>query len=78
MFYKVYYNLAVFPLFDYTSLAYDRTRGHTVKFVVPHCSKDLYKYSFLPATIRAWNLLPVEAVEASSLELFKASLPGPN
>ena len=75
MFYKAYYNLAVFPLLDYASLATTCTHGHNIRFLVPHCNKDIYRYSFLPSTIRAWNALPLESVEASTLEQFKASLP---
>ena len=75
MFYKAYYNLAVFPLLDYASLATTCTCGHNIKFLVPHCNKDIYRYSFLPSTIRAWNALPLASVEALTLEQFKASLP---
>ena len=53
-----------------------QTRGNNIKFILPHCSKDVFKHSFLPAALRGWNALPQSAVEATSLELFKASLPG--
>ena len=47
-----------------------------IKFILPHCSKDVFKHSFLPVTLRAWNALPQVAVEADTLNQFKASLPG--
>ena len=75
MFYKAYYNLAVFPLLDYASLATTCMCSHNIKFLVPHCNKDIYRYSFLPSTIRAWNALPLALVEALTLAQFKASLP---
>ena len=75
MLYKAYCNLAVFSLLDYASLATTCMRGHNIKFLVPHYNKDIYRYSFLPSTIRARNALPLASVEALTLEQFKASLP---
>ena len=74
--YKAYYNLAMFPLLDYATPVTVQTQGNKIKFILPHCSKDVFKHSFLPAVLRGWNALPQSAVEATSLELFKASLPG--
>ena len=50
-------------------------RGNNIKFSLPHCSKDVFKHSFLPVVLRGWNVLPQLAVEAISLDLLKASLP---
>ena len=74
--YKAYYNLAMFPLLDYATPITVQTQGNNIKFILPHCSKDVFKHSFLPTVLRGWNALPQSAVEATSLELFKASLPG--
>ncbi len=74
--YKAYYNLAMFPLLQYATPATIHTRGHNIKFILPHCSKDVYKHSFLPVVLRSWNALPQAAVEAATLDQFKASLPG--
>ena len=74
--YKAYRNLAMFPLLDYTTLSTIHTRGHNIKFIQHHCSKDVYKHSFLPVALRGWNALPQSVVEAETLNLFKASLPG--
>ena len=35
---------------------------------------NLFLYSFFPATIRAWNNLPAETKEASTLTIFKSFL----
>ena len=74
--YKDYYNLAMFPLLDYATRVTVQTQGNNMKFILPDCSKDMFKHSFLPAELRGWNALPQSGVEATSLELFKASLPG--
>ena len=73
--YKAHYNLAIFPLLDYTTPAIIQTGGNNIKFSLPHCSKDVFKHSFLPVVLRGWNVLPQLAVEAISLDLLKASLP---
>ena len=36
-------------------------------FKIPFAQTDYYKNSFFPRTIRDWNALPTEAVEAPSL-----------
>ena len=66
----------MFPLLDYTTPVTVQIRCNNIKFILPHCSKDVFKHSFLPAALRGWNALPQSAVEATYLELFKASLPG--
>ena len=70
------YNLAIFPLLDYATPMTVQTRGNNIKFILTHCTKDVFKHSLLPAALRGWNALPQSAMEATSLELFKASLPG--
>ena len=73
--YKTYYNLAMFPLLDFATPATVKTQSNNISFILPHCSKDVFKHFFLLAALRSWNALPQSAVEATSLELFKASLP---
>ena len=34
-------------------------------FQIPSAGKDVYKYSFLPQTIRDWNDLPASLVSSS-------------
>ncbi len=62
--YKAYYNMAMFRVLQYATSAAIHTRGHNIKFVLPHCSKD----SNTP--------LPQAALEAATLNQFKACLPG--
>ena len=44
------------------------TRGrnqHSLAFQIPSASKDVYKYSFFPQTIRDWNDLPESLISSS-------------
>ena len=45
---------------------------HSLDFQIPSASKDVYKYSFLPQTIRDWNDLPESLI--SSFELSDDSV----
>ena len=40
---------------------------HSLAFQIPSASKDVYKYSFLPQTIRDWNDLPESLISSSEL-----------
>jgi len=31
------------------------TRGHSLKFMLPYCWTDVYRFSFFPSGIRLWN-----------------------
>ena len=43
-------------------------------FIPLHTKKDCYKFSLIPRTIPEWNLLPVCAKEAKSVDNFKMTL----
>ena len=40
---------------------------HSLAFQIPSASKDVYKYSFFPKTIRDWNDLPESLISSSEL-----------
>ena len=40
---------------------------HSLAFQIPSASKDVYKYSFFPQTIRDWNDLPESMISSSEL-----------
>ena len=40
---------------------------HSLAFQIPPASKDVYKYSFFPQTIRDWNDLPESLISSSEL-----------
>ena len=52
-----------------------RTRSsHNIQYHLPHTRLDCYKFSFFPRTIRAWNILPTQLVQAPDTENFKTQL----
>ena len=40
---------------------------HSLAFQIPSASKDVYKYSFFPQTIRDWNDLPESPISPYEL-----------
>ena len=40
---------------------------HSLAFQTPSASKDVYKYSFFPQTIRDWNDLPESLISSAEL-----------
>ena len=44
-----------------------RTRGHEHRYRLPHSHLQSHLQSFIPSTIRIWNNLPEDAVEAPTL-----------
>ena len=50
------------------------TRGPNLKLFKPQCSLDVRKYSFAYRVIDIWNSLSSDAVNASSISVFKHKL----
>jgi len=71
MFYKITQGMAELHPVPRHQLA---ARGHSQQFQRLEPSVDAYKYAFFPRTDPIWNALPVELVEAESLEAFKLHL----
>ena len=46
------------------------TRGHSRKLIVPKSRIDAHINSFFPSTVRLWNGLPADMVDASTLSEF--------
>lgn len=51
-----------------------RTRGHSLKLVLPRTNLDLRKYNFSVRVVKDWNGLPEEIVTAPSINCFKNML----
>ena len=49
----------------------NRTRGHSWALAKERCKLDVRKYAFYQRTIHEWNRLPVECVNATSVNMFK-------
>ena len=50
---------------------YGGTRGHRYKLDVPACRGELKRRMFAVRSVRMWNALPADVVEASNLDSFK-------
>ena len=46
---------------------------HSFDFQIPSVSKDVYKYSFFPRTIRDWNDLPESLISSSEMSDYSVS-----
>ena len=55
-------------------LSTTRTRGHHQRYIVPTSKLQSHLQSFFPSTIRIWNNLPDDAVEAPSVAELKRIL----
>lgn len=75
MMYRIVYNLIAIPSQVYlTPVITTTTRGHSMRFIVPHSRIKIHQYSFFPSAIRLWNTLPDTLVVLPTLEAFKAGI----
>ena len=52
------------------------TRRHNQQFLQPHCRTRYQQYSFLPRTVRDWNDLPQEVIEAKTIDTINCVIKG--
>ena len=48
--------------------------NHAYKYRMPEVSKDVFKFSFFPRSIKEWNSLPADLVNCKSLSDLKLNL----
>jgi hypothetical protein len=65
MLYCIVYNLVDIPAEHHINRTSLRTRGHSLRFLVPHTRTTVYRTSFFPQTIRLWNQLHESVMEAA-------------
>ena len=73
MMFKILHGEVDIPANQYITSGDSRTRGAHRLREIPS-SKDVYKFSFFPRTVRQWNHLPSETATAKSVEGFKVLL----
>ena len=49
------------------------TRGHNLKLYKEGCNKDVLKFSFGNRVVNNWNKLPIQVVNSTSINAFKAN-----
>ena len=71
--YKMSCGTASVPFQNFFTLAPQHvpTCGHSWKLIKPHSSTDARRFFFSVRVINKWNSLPQEAVDASSVNMFK-------
>ena len=74
MMYCIVYNLVDIPAEHHLNRTALWTRGHSLRYLVPHTRTTVYRTSFFPQTIRLWNQLSGSVVEADTLDSLKAQL----
>ncbi len=74
MLYKIHNSLVDISPTQYLTKNTRSTRGHQQKFHEIRTSKEVYRNSFFPQTIKDWNSLPNHVVNSQSTQLFKDNL----
>ncbi len=73
--YKTVHELHKLELPSYiTTQNSSRRHHHSHMFDIPRANIDLYRFSYYPRTIRAWNLLPDEVIAAQTIAAFTVAL----
>ena len=71
-FFKITHNLIYFPVnFHPTHLSSCLRCNHDQQYSIPFACTNQFKNSFLPNSISIWNSLLLEAVNCTSLPMFK-------
>ena len=73
-FYKTVTGSTAVTLLDYVRASTSRTRSHDRSYIQIQTNYEQYKNSFLPRTIREWNALPPDLVQAESVDDFSSRL----
>jgi len=73
--YKILFGLTCIQSSDFFSRSpLQSTRGHEYKLFVPNCKTDCRKFFFSNRVLNAWNNLPADTTDFSSLSRFRSCL----
>ena len=77
LFYKIIHQIVAVNIPINLLIPVDNITRHTNPYCYKHIpvNKDSYKFSFYPRTVIQWNLLPLAAHEAITVDNFKALIP---
>ena len=71
LFYNIVHQASVLRIPDYfLNTTYPTRHHHPLHFENPIARSNNYKFSFYPTSIRDWNNLPINTIEAQTLEQF--------
>ena len=71
MTWKIFHGESVIKPEDILKLSRTSTRGHSMKIFIERSNTDARKRFFTSRVAPEWNSLPVEVVEANTLERYK-------
>ncbi len=75
MLYQIDRSLVAIPKTQYLIPVTRYTRhSHSRAFLLPLATKNTYKYSYFPRTIRLWNSLPAHVVDLPTLDSFRGAV----
>jgi hypothetical protein len=74
MMYRIMYNFVDISAEDHLNRTSLRTRGHSLRILVPSTRTTVYMTLFCPTAIRSWNQLPGSVMDADTLDSFNAQL----
>jgi hypothetical protein len=75
MFYKITNYLVEIPVHHLIQYTTSSTRGPSAKNIRQIYTRiDIYKYSFLPSTIKMWNSIPPAVRASASLNSFRNAM----
>ena len=74
MMYRILNSLVDVPAAQYFNQAPTSLRGHQMKMHVPYARTCTYQKTFVPDTIRLWNVLPASAIACTSVASLKTEV----
>lgn len=74
MLYKIHHELVGISKENLKPRSYRSRHSHQLAYEIPSSATDYHRYSFYPRTIRKWNSIPVDILNAKSLAEFKLDL----